>query len=205
MIRILLIEAMDILRDSLAGTLDAQPDMTVCAAGASAGQALELCRAHGPDLALLDVCTQGGESGIQAAAALRAAFPDLKIVIFTGMPDLRFLQAAREAGANSFVYKNLGTKELVSVLRSTMNGYNTFPAQPAAPMLAGAALTERELEILRLTCEGCDRQEIAGALNLSESTVKTYIRELLAKTGYSSIARLAIYAVSNGFINPSVS
>lgn len=117
------------------------------------------------------------------------------------MPDLSFISEAKAAGVNSFVYKNLGTKELIAVIRSTASGYHTFPESRNIPKIADVELTEREVEILRLTCEGNDRQEIAKKLYLSESTVKTYIRELLGKTGYNSLARLAIYAVSNGFIS----
>lgn len=200
MIKMIVVEDMDILRDLLAGVLDAQLDIEVCATASNAKDALSLCKKHSPNVVLLDVCTENGASGIEAAAEIRAAFPDMKIVIFTGMPDLSFINEAKAAGANSFVYKNLDTKELISVIHSTASGYNTFPENRDAPKIADAELTEREMEILRLTCEGNDRQQIAQTLNLSESTVKTYIREILSKTGYSSIARLAVYAVSNGFI-----
>lgn len=201
MIKMIVVEDMEILRDSLSGMLSAQPDIEVCATAADAGEALALCKKHRPNIALLDVCTENGASGIRAASEIKNAFPDMKIVIFTGMPDLSFISEAKAAGANSFVYKNLGTKELIAVIRSTMSGYNTFPESRDVPKIADAELSDREIEILRLTCEGNDRQEIAAKLNLSESTVKTYIRELLSKTGYTSIARLAIYAVSNGFIS----
>ena len=201
MINMIIIEDMEILRDSLSGMLNAQSDINVCATASDAGDALSLCEKYSPDIALLDVCTENGSSGITAAKEIKENFPDIKIIIFTGMPDLSFVSKAKDAGANSFVYKNLGTKELTSVIRSTMNGYNTFPEEKELPKIADATLTQRETEILRLTCEGNSRQEIAAKLNLSESTVKTYIRELLSKTGYTSIARLAIYAVSNGFIS----
>lgn len=201
MIKMIVIEDMEILCDSLSGMLNSQPDIEVCATSPSADEALFLCNQYHPDLALLDICTGGEYSGLEAASKIKAAFPNIKIVVFTGMPDISFINEAKNCGANSFVYKNLGTKELTAVIRSTMNGYNTFPESSDIPKIADAELTEREVEILRLTCEGNDRHEIAEKLNLSESTVKTYIREMLSKTGYTSIARLAIYAVSNGFIS----
>lgn len=203
MIRLLIIEDMEILRCSLTEALNAQEDLSVVAASQDARDALPLCRQFLPDLALLDIRAADGSSGLEAARELRKEFPSLRIVIFTGMFDPGFLEEARSAGADSFIYKNLGTRELAAVLRSTMNGYRTFPEERDAPQLAGCVLSERETAILRLTCEGRDRAAVALALGLSESTVKTYIRELLAKTGFTSLARLAIYAVSNGFISPS--
>lgn len=202
MIRLVIAEDMEILRDSLAGALDAQPDMEVVATTPDANEAVILCVKHHPNIALLDICMANGSSGIDATKKIKEKCPNIKIVVFTGMPDLSFVSDAKEAGADSFVYKNLGTKELTAIIRSTLNGYNTFPEKRETPKLANEDLSEREIQILRMTCEGKTRSEIAQTLGFSESTIKTYIREILSKTGYSSIARLAIYAISNGFITP---
>ena len=110
----------------------------------------------------------------------------------------------RAAGVDSFVYKNVGTAELIAVIRSTMEGYSTFPRPQSNALSGAAALTQTEIDILRLVCETKTRKEIAQELYLSEGTVKRHISEILAKTGYDNILRLAVHAVASGLIIPGM-
>lgn len=190
MITIVIVEDQGILRESLACTLNLQEDMQVARALSDAADALNVVRETNANLALLDVCTENGSSGIAAAKQIREACPDTKIVIMTGMPEITFIEQAKLAGADSFVYKNVGTEELLGIIRSTANGYSTFPNATQS--------------ILRLVCEAKTRKEIAAELYLSEGTVKRHISEILAKTGYDSILRLAVHAVSQGLIVPKM-
>lgn len=189
------------LRDSLTMAIDAQPDMEVVGALADATDAQDLVARSHPDLALLDVCTENDSSGISAARRIKQAFPSVRVVVMTGMPDITFVEQAREAGADSFVYKNVGTAELLAILRSTMEGYSTFPSRPEGDALA-SLLDDEETEVLRLVCEAKSRREIAAELFLSEGTVKRRISGILAKTGYDSIMKLAVDVVSKGAIVP---
>lgn len=85
-----------------------------------------------------------------------------------------------------------------------MDGYSTFPLAQQSIFSDAAQLTDTELAILRLVCETKTRKEIAAELYLSEGTVKRHISEILAKTGYDNILRLAVHAVSTGLIVPSM-
>ncbi len=200
---VMIVEDQTMLRDSLAMAVDAQADMCVVALAADARDALGLARRHDPDLVLMDVCTDNDSSGIAATREIKQALPRVRVVIMTGMPDITFVRQAREAGADSFVYKNVGTAELLSVIRSTMDGYVTFP-RAKKNVLEEAGLSEEEVAILRLVCEAKSRREIAAELYLSEGTVKRRISEILAKTGHDSIMKLAVEAVSRGYIVPSL-
>ena len=111
---------------------------------------------------------------------------------------------AREAGVDSFVYKNVGIDELFAVMRSTLAGYCTFPKPPESIFSGTAALDDVELSILRLACEGKSRREIAAELFMSEGTIKRRISEILNKTGYDNIMRLAVHAVTEGSIVPNM-
>ena len=102
------------------------------------------------------------------------------------------------------MYKNVGTAELIAVIRSTMEGYSTFPRPQSNTLSGAAALTQTEIDILRLVCETKTRKEIAQELYLSEGTVKRHISEILAKTGYDNILRLAVHAVASGLIIPGM-
>ena len=114
------------------------------------------------------------------------------------------IDQAREAGVDSFVYKNVGIDELFAVMRSTLAGYCTFPKPPESIFSGTAALDDVELSILRLACEVKSRREIAAELFMSEGTIKRRISEILSKTGYDNIMRLAVRAVTEGSIVPNM-
>lgn len=203
MICVLIVEDQAILRESLARSVGDQPDMTVVAAIADASEALGVALKERPDMILMDVCTEHDSNGIVAAARIKERLPECRIIIMTGMPEITFVDQAREAGVDSFVYKNVGIDELFAVMRSTLAGYCTFPA--AREHFSGtAALDDVELSILRLACEGKSRREIAAELFMSEGTIKRRISEILNKTGYDNIMRLAVRAVTEGSIVPNM-
>lgn len=202
MIEIVIVEDQTMLRDSLAQTIDAQDDMKVVSAIADAALALDEVEKTGATCALLDVCTENDASGIVAARHIKEACPEVRVVIMTGMPEITFIEQAHAVGVDSFVYKNMGTSDLLGIIRSTMEGYSTFPRAQQSIFSDTAALTDIEIDILRLVCETKTRKEIAQELYLSEGTVKRHISDILAKTGYDSILRLAVHAVSSGLIVP---
>ncbi len=204
MIKIVIVEDQTMLRDSLSATIGLQDDMEVVSSVADAALALDQVERAGANCALLDVCTENDSSGIVAAGRIKEAHPDVRVIIMTGMPEITFVEQAREAGVDSFVYKNVGTGELLSIIRSTMEGYSTFPRAQESIFSGASALTDVEIDILRLVCETKTRKEIAQELYLSEGTVKRHISEILAKTGYDNILRLAVHAVSSGLIVPKM-
>ena len=152
---------------------------------------------------LMDVCTEDDASGIAAAAQIKRYLPEIRVVVMTGIPEITFIEQARAAGADSFVYKNVSTSELIAIIRSTMEGYSTFPAAQLGDETL-ESLDDEEIRILRLVCENKSRREIADELYLSEGTVKRRISTILAKTGYDSIMKLAVHAVSDGYIVPNL-
>ena len=194
MIRVLIVEDQAILRESLARSVGDQPDMTVVAAIADASEALGVALKERPDMILMDVCTEHDSNGIVAAARIKEQLPECRIIIMTGMPEITFVDQAREAGVDSFVYKNVGIDELFAVMRSTLAGYCTFPKPPESIFSGTAALDDVELSILRLAAE----------LFMSEGTIKRRISEILSKTGYDNIMRLAVHAVTEGSIVPNM-
>ena len=121
MIRLMIVEDQAMLRDSLACTINTQSDMEVVASLGDAAEALEALERSGATCALLDVCTENDSSGIVAARKIKEAHPEVKVVIMTGMPEITFVEQARTAGVDSFVYKNVGTTELLGIIRSTVD------------------------------------------------------------------------------------
>lgn len=202
MIKIVIAEDQVILRESLANALNSEDDLEVVGAVSSATDAMNVIAKTSADVALFDVCDEKGASGIDAAKLLLQKMPNVKVVIMTGMPEVTFISKAKEAGVHSFVYKNVGTEELASIIRSTFKGYSIYPNEVKSVFSDAAKLTQTEIDILRLVCEAKSRKEVAAELYMSESTVKRHISEILAKTGYDSILKLAVHAVSQGLIVP---
>ena len=161
------------------------------------------CLKYPVDLILMDVVTRDGESGLNAAARIKRAFPKIKIVIVTSMPECSYLNRARAMGVESFWYKEEQRMGLMEVLERTMNGESVYP--DAAPELRlGLAssydFTVRELEVLREITGGDTNQEIAEHLHLSVATVKTHILSMLGKTGFRNRTELAVRARESGLV-----
>ncbi len=202
MINIIIVEDQTILRDSLATAINLHEDMNVVAKLADASQSLEAVIKHQADLVLMDVCTENGSNGIAATKQIKELPHAPRVIIMTGMSEITFIEQAKKVCADSFIYKNISTNEFMSVIRSTMEGYSTFP-QPNSSLVSGtASLTETEMEILRMVCKTKTRKEIAAELYMSEGTVKRHISSILIKTGYDNILRLAVHVVAKGSIIP---
>jgi len=201
MIKVFIVEDQALLRDSLINVINGQEDMRVLGFTNNADEALALCRELAPDMALLDVVTDGRANGITAATEIRRELPEIKIVIMTALPEITFLDKARQAGAHSFMYKDSDSGYLLSVLRNTMNGKGTYPG-PNDTALSGIRFSPAEMTVIHLVCKGKNRHEIAEMLHMSESNVKRYFSDILKKTGFDSITKFSVYAVANGYILP---
>lgn len=171
----------------------------------NAANAEIVCTRGNVDLILMDVCTVDDESGLEAAAKIKKHHPDIHIIIMTSMPEYSFLQKARDAGCNSFWYKEYGETELLDVMDRTMRGERVYPDE--TPMVSigninSHELTERELIVLRQLALGYKYEEIAHNLDITTNTVKYHIKNLLTKTGYRSTLQLVVDVVSKKLILP---
>lgn len=205
--RVLIVEDQRMPRQYMEQMIQASGRYALAGSVSGADIALAFCRQQPPDLILMDVCTAGGKDGIEAAAEIKAAFPNIKIIIITSMVEVGFLQRAKAAKADSFWYKDLSPEELLDVMDRTMAGEHLFPQQTPAVQLGLAdstELTPKEIEVLRLVCDGLEYSEIGAALGLSERTVKYHVSNILQKTGYANKTRLAIAVTGRQFIIPSL-
>lgn len=160
----------------------------------TAEMALAQCARHTVDLVLMDVCTKGSRDGIDVAAEIKARHPETKVIIITSMVEESYLKRAKAAGAESFWYKDVSPESLLEVMDRT--------PETRLGQVSSTQLTPREIEVLRLVCEGLEYEEIAAALGISSRTVKRFVSSLLEKTGYSNRTRLAIAVTKKNFILP---
>ena len=169
----------------------------VAASFPSAAQLLDWCRENEADVAVLDVLFPGSISGLDAASELKKLRPLMKIVIVTSMPEVSYLRRARELGADSFWHKELQEQPLLELLDRTMAGESVYPGTAPSVQIGNADaadFTERELDVLHELVGGASNLEIAESLNISETTVKSHITNMLQKTGYRSRLELAVKA-----------
>jgi len=213
MIKILVVDDQVLFRDALVKLINSQPDMKVAAAASEAKEAPALCEKIMPDLVLMDILTDpipqnlfetAGPTGISVTAQIRKEFPHIKVIIMTGLSEVTIFNAAKKAGAHSFIYKNIHDEKFLSTIRDTMAGTYTFPETVPSQMPFPVSFDEREMKVLRLFCQGKTRPEIASELCVSEALVKAIITSLLNKTGFDSVLRLAVYLTSSGYILPAI-
>jgi len=203
MVKVLIVDDHDFICDALTNALESTGEFTVMSRLSNAAHAEVFCGRLRPDLVLMDVCTDGGASGITATKALREEYPDMKIIVMSGFNEITYTPRAKEAGAHAFVYKSKNLDYFIEVARRVMNGETCYPEAKTIPMPMGEApLTEREMEVLRLMCKNLTTKEIAEELYISFDTVKYRKANILAKTGFTKSVDLVFHVISNGWINP---
>ena len=197
--KVLIVEDQRMPRENMERILLDSGKYKLCASVNGADVALAVCRREKIDLILMDVCTAGNKDGIEAAAEIKAEFPDIKIIIVTSMVEVGYLKRAREAKADSFWYKDISPEKLIDVIEETMAGEHIFPDAPPTVEIGMAKSTEftkTELKVLRHLMRGLSYTRIAAEMGCEMSTVKFHVANMLQKTGLENKLQLAL-AVSD--------
>lgn len=189
--------------DSLAEAFGREPDFEVLPSLPSATLAEAYCTRLRPELVVMDVCTEGGASGLTAAARLLSAFPGIKIMMMSGFDEVTYVPRARAIGAQAFIYKTRSLASFVQAARILLAGGTCFPEVRKIPVVKGEMpLSERELEVLRLRCRPMSVDEIASELFISPRTVKFHLDNIKGKTGFTDTREMLMWVLTNGWINP---
>ncbi|WP_331773161.1 response regulator transcription factor (plasmid) [Embleya sp. NBC_00888] len=219
-IRVLLADDQALLRGTFRLLIDSCDDMEVVAEAADGHQALELARAHRPDVVLMDIRMPNGD-GLAATAAI-CADPGLagtRVLILTMFETEEYVARALRVGASGFLGKYVTTDALLEGIRTVAAGeallspgatralitrFLTTPASgpPLAPAERLADLTPREQEVTVLAAHGESNDRIAEKLVLSVLTVRTHIQRAMTKLGARDRAQLVVIAYQNGLVHP---
>ena len=203
MTKVLVIDDQRIAREYMENVVKNGGDYELVGSLSKADLAETVCRRSQVDLVLMDVCTHGTKDGIDAAAELRRLFPKLKMIVVTSMVEESYIKRAREAGVDSFWYKEVSPEPIIELMDRTMNGERVFPDTTPKIKFGNAMstdFTERELEVLRELTSGDTNTEIAKRLYIAPGTVKNYIQYMLEKTGFKSRTELAVKAREAGLV-----
>jgi two-component system, NarL family, response regulator DesR len=181
---VLLAEDQAMIREALAALLAFEDDIEVVAQVGRGDEVTKAAAATCPEVALLDI-EMPGMDGLAAAAALKQASPDIKIVILTTFGRPGYLRRAMESGVSAFIVKDSPADKLAQTIRQVRMGQKVIdPDLAAAALSAGASpLTPRERDVLAASQDGATIAEIAGTLYLSEGTVRNYLSACIQKTG----------------------
>lgn len=182
--KILIVEDQALARTYLCACVEKCTDCQVAGTLFRADAALQRCDEGPIDLILMDICTESDSDGLAAAESIKKIYPQIKIVMVTSMLEGRFLDRARRIGADSFWYKDSPSGDLVGVIEGTLSGKHFWPDGVPSVRLGNTLscdLSDREIETLRLLCEGKTNAEIAVKLNVGESSVRTYIKLFFTK------------------------
>jgi NarL family two-component system response regulator LiaR len=208
---VLLVDDHALVRQGVRAFLETQSDIAVIAEAESGEEAVRLATEHAPDVALVDLIMPGMD-GVEATRRLKARSPSTNVVVLTSYHDDEHVFPAIQAGALSYILKEVGPNELAEAVRKAAVGEAVLHPRVAARVvreLHGARrnepnvfhdLSDRELEVLKLIAEGLSNAEISGRLFISEKTTKNHVSNILGKLHLADRTQAAVYAWRQGVV-----
>ena len=178
--------------------------MTLVAEAANGREAIDAFRTHRPDVTLMDL-QMPEMSGVEATAAIRAEFPDARIIVLTTYTGDVQVAAALKAGASGYLLKNAIRKELLATIRAVHAGRKVLSPDVAFTMAnrtGNEALSPSETRVLRLIADGLSNKEIAAKLSLTEEAVKGQVKSMLSKLDARDRTHAAVIGIRSGIIDP---
>ncbi len=209
-LRLLLADDHTLVRAGLRALLDGIPGVSVAAEASSGEQAVALAAEHRPDIALLDI-NMPGMNGLRAAEVILRKQPGVRVVILSMHADEEYVAQALKLGVSGYLLKDAATLELQAALEAVSSGGTYLSPRIASQVLQGrglhgaeagqAALTVRQVEVLKLLALGRSIKEIAFELQLSPKTVETHRAQIMERLGLRDLASLVRYAIRRGLID----
>ena len=203
LIRILTVDDHPLLRKGIAALVNGEPDLKLVAEASNGNEAIDAFRSHRPDVTLMDL--QMPElDGIDAIDRIRGEFPGARIIVLTTYSGDTQVLRALKAGARGYILKGHVHKELLDAIRAVHAGQKRIPPEIAAELAEHAtddALTEREIDVLKLVAAGNANKQIADQLSIGEATVKSHVSNILSKLGANDRSHAVTIGLKRGIID----
>jgi NarL family two-component system response regulator LiaR len=192
-IRVLLVDDHAVVRSGLTKFLMVNKDLELVGEASDGAEAIQMVSLHKPDVVLMDLMMPGMD-GITATREILQKYPEIKVIALTSFSEQNMVEGALQAGATSYLQKNVTAVELANAIRSAHSGRMTLSPEAAQvlaqsviqPQIPGSSLTEREHDVLKCMVEGLNNNEIAGRLVISLGTVKFHISNIFQKLDVDS-------------------
>jgi DNA-binding NarL/FixJ family response regulator len=202
-ITVLIADDHPLLREGIAAVIQGEPDMMVVAEANNGLEAIDCYRQHRPDVTLMDL-QMPRMDGVTATNAIRAEFPEARVVILTTYRgDVQALRALK-AGAVGYLLKSLIRTELLQAIRSVHMGRRQIPPDIAADLAEHAGedtLSDRKLDVLRRVAAGNSNRQVATQLSISEDTVKAHMKSISSKLSANGRTHVVSIAIKRGIID----
>ncbi|MEQ8145529.1 response regulator transcription factor [Streptomyces sp. OP7] len=218
MIRVLIADDQQMVRQGFTVLLNTQPDIEVVGQAVNGIDAVEKVGELPPDVVLMDI-RMPELGGIEATARITAVHPEVKVLVLTTFDLDEYVYEALRAGASGFLLKDASAEQLAEAVRVVAAGdallapgvtrrliaeFSRLDPRPRTPLRQKAGdLTERETEVLALIAQGLSNAEIAVRLVVAEQTVKTHVGRILVKLGLRDRTQAAVFAYESGLVRPS--
>jgi two-component system, NarL family, response regulator LiaR len=208
-IRVMIVDDHAVVREGLRTYLDLSDTIEVVGEARNGREAVERAAALKPDVVLMDLLMPEMD-GIAATRGVKEVCPSTNVIVLTSFTDDEHIMPALRAGATGYLLKDVSAPDLVKAIEGANKGEAQLHPDVARKLMEqlsspqrreeppGAALTPRELEVLRLIANGMSNKEIARELVLNERTVKGHVSNILAKLGLADRTQAALYAVREG-------
>jgi DNA-binding NarL/FixJ family response regulator len=211
-IRVILADDHAVVRKGIREFLEGEGDITVVAEAANGDEAVALVAEHAPDVAVLDI-QMPGVSGIEATRRIKAEHPHVRVLILTAYDDDPYIFALLQAGASGYILKTADSAELVQAVRAVHRGESALDpvvaqrviqqltsGRPLGAQTSVEALTDREVEVLRLAAKGLTNKAIGQALGISDRTVQGHLANIYGKLNVGSRTEAVTEALKQGWI-----
>lgn len=204
-IKVLIVDDYDMVRRGLVVLLENFDELALIGEARDGQAAFNMCRRARPDVILMDIVMPVMD-GITAIRRIRQVYPEIQIIALTSFEDEVNVRKAIQAGAISYLMKNVSGVELVDAIQKAHNGQSTLASAAVQALMHaktesfGADLTEREREVLALVAEGLTNREIAQRLEISPSTVKEHVSNILDKLDVANRTEAAKLAIERNLV-----